>query len=184
MAPLAPDERSEDSAAVIASYKLGDRDTPPNVFTTVARHPELLRRWMRFNSLMLVNGDLPPRDRELVILRTVWLCGAEYEWGHHQRFAALVGLRPAEIGAVIEGPGHADWDDRDKLLLRATDELHRAAAITDATWAGLTAIYDERQVIELCMLAGSYHIAAFTINSLGIQLEAGMPGFPHHPAPD
>jgi alkylhydroperoxidase family enzyme len=119
----------------------------------------------------------------LVILRTVWLCGAEYEWGHHQRFATLAGLSAAEISAVIKGPGHADSDDRDELLLRATDELHQAAAISNATWAKLIAIYDERQLIELCMLAGSYHIAAFAVNSLGIQREADVPGFPDDPAP-
>ena len=37
--------------------------------------------------------------------------------------------------------------------------------------------YDERQLIEVPMLVGHYHMVAFTLNSLGVQREPGVPGF-------
>src|SRR5579859_6836350 len=65
---------------------------------------------------------------------------------------------------------------RRAALLRAVDELHRDAAISDETWSRLSASYDEQQLIELCMLIGHYHMVAFTLNSLRVQREEGVPG--------
>ena len=45
----------------------------------------------------------------------------------------------------------------------------------------LAARYDERQLIELPMLVGHYHLVAFTLNSLGVQLEPGLEGLPVDP---
>ena len=38
--------------------------------------------------------------------------------------------------------------------------------------------YDDRQLIEVCMLVGQYHLVAFTLNSLGVEGEPGLEGFP------
>ena len=50
-------------------------------------------------------------------------------------------------------------------------------SISDATWNELASHYDERQLIELPMLVGHYHLVAYTLNSLGVQREPGVPGF-------
>ena len=46
-----------------------------------------------------------------------------------------------------------------------------AATSGAATWAALAGRYDDRQLIEVPMLVGHYHMLAFTLNSLGIQVE-------------
>ncbi len=53
-----------------------------NTVNTLARHPNL-NQWMPFIVALVVTEVLPPRLRELAILRTGWLCRAEYEWGQH-----------------------------------------------------------------------------------------------------
>ena len=64
------------------------------------------------------------------------------------------------------------------MLLTAADELHADACITDGTWLALADRYDERQQIEVPMLVGHYHMVAFTLNSLGVEREEGVPGLP------
>jgi hypothetical protein len=54
------------------------------------------------------------------------------------------------------------------------DELHAGAWISDATWPGLARHLSEKQLIELPMLIGQYHLVAFTLNSLGVQPEPGL----------
>src|SRR6187431_3817343 len=54
-----------------------------NIFTTLAWHPQLLKRWLVFAGHVLSKSTLPPREREIAILRMGWLCRAEYEFGHH-----------------------------------------------------------------------------------------------------
>ena len=65
-------------------------------------------------------------------------------------------------------------------VLRAVDELHGDAAISDQTWKQLAETFDYQQLIEVCMLIGQYHMVAFTLNSLGVELEPtpGLARFP------
>jgi alkylhydroperoxidase family enzyme len=147
-----------------------------NIFATLVRHPGLHRKWLPFAGKLLAGGRIPARERELLILRTAWNCDAEYEWGHHVELGRAAGLADAEIKRVKEGPGAGGWSDFDETLIRAADELHGEAVISDPTWAQLAERYDERQLIELCMLVGNYHLVAFTLNSLGVQPEPGTPG--------
>ncbi len=147
-----------------------------NIFATLVRHPGLFRRWLPFGGKLLT-GKLPARDRELLILRTGWRCRSEYEWGQHVLIAKATGLTDAEIGRVRDGPDVPGWDAFDATLLRAADELHDDACLSDETWQLLAARYDERQLIEVPMLVGHYHMVAFTLNSLGVQREPGVPGF-------
>ena len=61
--------------------------------------------------------------------------------------------------------------------MRAADELHSDARISDGTWSKLAERYDEKQLIEVPMLVGHYHMVAFTLNTLGVPLEDGLAGF-------
>ena len=60
-------------------------------------------------------------------------------------------------------------------MLRAADQLITDRALDDAVWLRLRETYDERQLIELCLLAGHYEMLAGTLNSLGVQIEPGYP---------
>ena len=141
------------------------------MFTTLGRHPRLFRTWLRFSATLLLRGDLPGADRELVILRTAWRCGSWYEWAQHGALAAGSGLVAHDLERVIEGPGAAGWRPRQRLLLMAADELHDHRVITDRTWAALATELTERELIELCLLVGHYEMLAMTLNSLGVEPE-------------
>ncbi len=147
-----------------------------NIFATLVRHPGLFRKWMPFGGKML-SGKLPARDRELLILRVGWRCQSEYEWGQHVIIGRAAGITDDEIERIKRGPTAEGWDPFDATLLRAADELHDDACIGDDTWAALAARYDERQLIEVPMVVGQYHLVSFTLNSLGVQREPGVTGF-------
>ena len=174
--PLAPADRDETAQKLLAS--VGGVGSELNVFTTLARHPDLFRRWSAFGGTLLLSGTLPARDRELLILRTAWNNGCEYEWGQHVLFAQAAGL-DAEVDAVIEGPEASGLGPFDATLLQAADELHLDSVISEDTWARLSERYDERQLIEVPMVVGHYALLGYTLNSLGIQREEGVQGFPN-----
>lgn len=148
-----------------------------NLWTTLVRHPGLFRRWIPFGGKLLA-GKIPTRDRELMILRTAWRCRAEYEWGQHCRIARQAGVTDDELARIATGPASPGWDPFDTALLRAVDELHDDSRVTDETWAVLADRYDEKQLIELPMLVGQYHLVAFTMNTLRLEHEAGANRFP------
>ena len=76
------------------------------------------------------------------------------------------------------GPDAEGWGELESTLLRAADELHSDSIISDATWAALSERYDTQQLIEVPMLVGHYHLVAMTLNTLGVQLDEGLSGFP------
>lgn len=144
-----------------------------NIFATLVRHPGLFRRWLPFGGKLLA-GKLPARDREILILRTGWRCGSEYEWAQHVLVGRLSGLTDDEIDrCATDG-----WDGFDAVLIRAADELHDDHCISDATWAALAEVYDDAQLVEVPMVVGHYHLVSMTLNSLGVPLEDGAPRWP------
>lgn len=170
--PLPATERDDAQRQLLAGLAQ-DVGQELNIFTTLVRHPRLFRRWSQFGGVLLT-GLLPARDRELLILRTGHRCDAAYEWHQHVRIARQSGVSDEEIERVRSGPDAAGWDAFDAALLRAADELHDSARISDETWAALAVRYDERQLIEVCMTVGQYHLVAFTLNSLGVEIEDGQ----------
>lgn len=148
-----------------------------NIFATFVRAPGLFRRWLPFGGKLL-NGKIPDRERELLILRTGWNCRAEYEWAQHARIALHCDLTAEEVDRVALGPDEGSWLPFEATLLRAADELHETSTISDHTWAALAARFDTEQLIEIPMLVGHYHLVAMTLNTLGVQLDEGLTGFP------
>jgi AhpD family alkylhydroperoxidase len=142
---------------------------PPNLFTTLARHRPLYRKWLRFASALMPGGLLPRAHTELLILRTAHNCTCEYEWRHHEHLARQAGLTTDEIAAVREGPSAGRLGADQRLLLTAADELHHTHRISDELWASLRPTYDDAQLIELCMLVGHYQMLAMTINAVRIE---------------
>lgn len=170
--PVAPDEASEEQKRI-----LGDGPTL-NVTATVARHPKLAEAWLGFARYVLSQNSLPPRDRELLILRIGWLCQSEYEWGQHTRVALREGLTEEEIRRVAEGPEAAGWSEHERALLRATDQLRKDAFIDDATWAKLDETYTTEQLMDVVFTVGEYNLVSMALRTFGVQREEGVGGFP------
>ena len=148
------------------------------IFTTFARHPKLLKRWLVFGNHVLFKSTVGARERELAILRVGWLCRAEYEWGQHAVIGRQVGLSDEEIRRVIDGPDAPGWSPLEAAVLRATDELHEDKMISDATWKELSRYYGVKELMDLVFAVGQYTLVSMALNSLGVQLDSGIEGFP------
>ena len=149
-----------------------------NIFRTFIHHPKLLKRWLVFGNHVLFKSSLPPRERELLILRTGWRCRAEYEWGQHVVIGRAAGLTDEEIDRVTLGPDAPGWDPFDATLLRAADELHDDHIVGDETWKALGERYSTQQLMDLVFAVGQYTLVSMALNSFGVQLDPDVPGFP------
>lgn len=149
-----------------------------NLFTTLARHERSFGSLMRLGRRLVMKAALPFGDRELLILRTAWNCRSDYEWGQHVQIAVAGGVDRAIVHRVPAGPDAPDWNQRQRLLLRAADELHSGSRIEDQTWDGLQELLNEDALIELPLLVGYYHLIAFALGTLHIQPEADLDSLP------
>ena len=146
-------------------------------FAVMARHPAMFRCQLETGIMFFTECALPPRERELAVLRTAWHAGAPYEWGEHVDIARKLGMTPEEIDRVRAGPHSLGWSKHEAALLTAVDELFTDKMISDATWAKLAETWNAAQLIELPCLVGQYLGVAMLQNSLRMPLARESKGF-------
>lgn len=173
-----PETFDDEQWEILSKTLLDEHGRPLNVFGTLAHHPRLLKRFNALGGLFLAKGELPARERELVILRVAARTRSEYEFGQHTVIGARTGLSEEDIAAVA-------WDtdslgEGDRLLMRFTDELFDDDVVSDTTWSAVQHHhgFDTKQMIELTLVTGFYRMLAGFLNSAGVQREPGVPGLP------
>jgi alkylhydroperoxidase family enzyme len=181
--PLPRDEWTEEIGQAIAA--LQPPGAPPlrrrkggskglNVLGTLARHPQLMRAYHTFNGHILYTSSLSARQRELLILRVAARREAQYEWEQHVVLAQEAGIDGEEIARIAAGPDATGWSPEEAAMVRAVDELVDDAMITDATWAVLSEMMDEHQLMDLVFTVGAYDLLAMAFRSFGVQLDEDL----------
>jgi 4-carboxymuconolactone decarboxylase len=155
---------------------------PLNIFGTLAHHPKLLKRFNVLGGFFLNSGLLPDREREVVILRVGHNCQAEYEFGQHTVIGKRVGLTDREISALAVADstdsGTHTWNDTDAALIALADDLCTDNCVSDPTWAAIRQRWNEAEAMELVMVAGFYRMVSGFLNTMGVELDEGVPGWP------
>jgi alkylhydroperoxidase family enzyme len=156
----------------------------PNVLTTMMRHPGLTGPFLVYNQVLLRAPTLDTRVRELMILRVAWRARSPYEWIQHVRIARSAGITDDEIEAIGRGPDADVWGPFEADLLAATDQLLDRYRIADNTWARLSENLDERQLMELTFVVGTYTCLAMAFNTFGLELDPDLHTVDAPPLPD
>lgn len=154
---------------------VADADIPEMLLTAMC-HRELFAKLAEVSLHLLKQPSLALRDRQLVILRVAWLRPIPYIWGEHVRVSKSLGLTADDIEQVTVGSTAACWNEHERALLQATEELVDRAMISDATWAVLARTLDDRQLFELPVLVGQFSTVGYFQNALRIPLAPGNEG--------
>lgn len=142
-----------------------------NVVLTMAHNPALAMAYRPLGAHLLLTSSLSPRVREMVTLRTAWLCRSDYEWTKHELLARQIGMTDAEIEGIRAGPDAPLWSEFDRHLLRATDQLKNNSDIDDASWQVLARQLDRRQLLDFIFTVGMYAMLAMALNAARVQME-------------
>lgn len=150
----------------------------PEYMRTTVKHPTLFRCQMELGTAIF-QGRIPPRERELAVLRCGWLCRAPFEWGEHVDIAKRHGLSAEEVERVTQGSAAPGWNEHDAAILRGVEELIGDQALSDESWNTLAKSWDEQQLLEFPVMVGQYVSIAFLQNTLRIRLADDNPGLSH-----
>jgi 4-carboxymuconolactone decarboxylase len=173
-------DTNKDLSGMIRSvFGVTDNSQIPDIFATMARTPGLYRCQLELGKELVLHGAIPPRERELAILRCGWLCRAPFEWGEHVQFGKSCGVTDAEIEQVIRGSFDPAWNAHDRAIVAAVEQLIGDQSIDDATWETLAQSWSDEQLMELPVLVGHYFLTALLHNSLRIGLLDGNRGLRH-----
>jgi 4-carboxymuconolactone decarboxylase len=171
LSPLPADQWDDAARHAVSGMLPEERRNPRdagNVLATLVHHPKLTRAFLRFSSYLLYGSTLPPRIRELVVLRVAHRRGCGYEWSHHVEIGKEAGLSDSDIAAAQSGDAN---DEFDRAVLSAVDELDEKTNLSDQTWAALGERLDERQRMDLIFTTGGYIALAMALNTFGVEVE-------------
>jgi 4-carboxymuconolactone decarboxylase len=151
---------------------------PINIFGTLAHHPKLMDRFNRMGGFLLNRGLIPAREREIVILRIGWNSQSVYEFGQHTIIGERVGLSSEEVRALTNSVSDGPWSSDDAALVELADNLCRDNVVSDVTWTKLRARWNEAELVELVIVAGFYRMVSGFLNTMGVELDPGVPTWP------
>lgn len=154
--------------------KLAPGGRADNLFATLLTVPEIVEGAMPFTNYLLTSSTLSPRHRDLLILRTAWLCGSQPLWATHAARAKTTGFSADELQRVAQGPDTPGWGAFEKTLLQAADQLYRNSKINDATYGALSAQYDLEHMMDAVEMVGHFLFLGQIANSLGVQPDQGL----------
>jgi alkylhydroperoxidase family enzyme len=160
------------SDATVESFRTAG--SVPNVLATLMHHPALAGPFTDYGNVLLRQPALGHRARELMLLRVAWRTGALYEWVHHVRLAAHHGLSDVDITAIMRGESANTWTPLECDFVSATDQLLDHYRIDDDTWSALAAQLDQRQLVEIPFVVGTYTCLAMAFNSWNMQIEESI----------
>jgi alkylhydroperoxidase family enzyme len=173
--PLAPAQFTPDVRQMLDPS--GSGRPVAAVYRTFAQHPKLYPPRQVLSEYIRLKATLPPRVREMLILRIGYLCGSEYEWAAHARAGRAAGLTPDEIRMLAVGPD-GGWSRADAAVVRAVDELFAGDEVSGGTWGTLAETFNRQQLLDLLITTGGYRMVSMALNTFGVPLEPGSERFP------
>lgn len=176
--PLPPEEWDENAFdALRGSFpdrlidQIRSTGRAPNVLATMLHHPAMAGPFNVYGNVLLQQPAIGHRARELMLLRVAWRTGARYEWVHHAKLASHYGLYEEDIDAIARGLVAEGWTPLERDLVTATNEMLDSYRISDETWSRLAELLDERQLVEIPMIVGTYTCLAMAFNTWNLQVE-------------
>jgi alkylhydroperoxidase family enzyme len=145
-----------------------------NQLKTLLQVPEIVEGAMPMTIYLTDASTLTARHRDLLILRTAWLCGSQTLWATGAQRARERGLSADEIRRVAQGPVATGWTPFERNLLQAADELYRNSAVSDPVWRALAAEYDVLHLVDAVETVNHFTFLSLLYNSLGVQPDAGF----------
>ena len=163
--PVAPENFTPEQAELVGDW------THLIFSRVIVNNPKMYRTFVPHIEATIAKTSLPPRERQVLVLRTLATSNDTYELAHHIRISKTAQVTDDEIAAFQSGSGDC-LTDFDKMLVRAADELKRDQKIADDTWAALAERYSTEQLMEVVFVVGCYLTMAMLTKTFGMQLES------------
>ena len=134
----------------------------------------LAESWVGHFNAVRWQTTLEGRIRELVIIRIACLCRNAYALKQHIPALALAdGVTLEECRALENWRESAFFDAKERAVLAYTDAMTADIDVPDAVHDALAVYLNDREIVELTVLAASYNMHARVIRALQIEPEDG-----------
>jgi alkylhydroperoxidase family enzyme len=170
--PLIEEADHPDLAEAIGRVRAGRGGALLNVYKLLLHSPALAQTWFDHNAAVRGKTTLSGRLREIVIIRVAHLNGVDYVLAQHVPALAMAeGLTLAECEALADWRATALFDPRERAALAYAEAMTLSTAVPDDVFAGVRRHFDDREIVELSVLIGTYIMHNRVMKALAIDLE-------------
>jgi alkylhydroperoxidase family enzyme len=142
-----------------------------NLWKVMGHCPYIGLNFQRLGNSILTGEGLPPKLRELAILRVGNLAQSEYEFKQHTAVALRCGVGQKQIDEIVDWAASEQFDERERAVLAYTDAVARDIRVRDETFARLRTFLNEEEIVELTAAIGYYGMACRILVALEVDLE-------------
>jgi|SRR5499426_2027851 len=155
---IEPDQHPE-LAPIIEKIRSGRRGTVINVYKLLLHTPGIAEIWLDLINAVRWKVDLDGRLREIVIVRIGYLNRCSYVVKQHvPQHTAPEGLTQEECDALADWRASPHFDARERAALAFTDASTREVEVAETVFEALRGHFNERQIVELTVLIGTYNM--------------------------
>lgn len=159
-----PESLEQEAARALAGMKA------MNVFRMLARADSLAPPLFEALTRLFTRGriELPPRLRQVAILRVAGVGSFAYLISHHQPISRRVGLNEDEIIACQQGDD-ARLGVQERAVARFATESTLYTEVSDEAFDALRGFLSDRQIVELAIVVGLYNFIGRFIKALKVE---------------
>jgi 4-carboxymuconolactone decarboxylase len=150
---------------IAATRSGGQMRGPSSIMMNV---PELASRVMEVEDYFRTDAELPPADRELVILATAREWGARFAWARHEARGREVNVRPEAIEILRKNDGLDGLTAREQTLAELARALLRTHELPESLYQRALDELGPTQLVETIGLIGNYCTIGLFIKSFEI----------------
>jgi len=159
-------------SALVDKVRSGRRGSLINVYKLLLNSPPLAETWFEHLGAVRWQTQLDGRLREIVIIRIAYVNDVPYVLRQHvPKLAEAEGMTLAECEALRDWENSDLFDARERAALAFADCMTRDVAVPDDVFDALADHFDERRIVELAVLIGTYNMHNRVMTALKIDLE-------------
>jgi alkylhydroperoxidase family enzyme len=159
-------------AELIQKFSAGRRGRLINIYRMLLNSPALAESWFNHSNAVRWKTTLDGRLREIVIIRMGHLAKSQYVLRQHVPSLALAdGMTLEECDALADWRATSLFSARERAALAYTDTMTRDIEVPDPIFAEVKRHFDDRQIVELTVLIGTYNMNARVLQALRLDLE-------------
>ena len=162
-------------AGLIAKIRNGRGGRYSYPFTLLLHSPAIAEAWLEQVTAVRWKTTLDGKIRELVIIRIAILARANYDRKAHESvYAPKAGLTREQIAAIGDWNNSKLFTGDQRAALAYTDAMTIDIHVPDTTQEELQRHFNERQIVELTVLIGTYNMHARVFQALEIERRSSI----------
>lgn len=153
---------------IAARIRSGRRGKLIPVYGMLLHSPEVAEAWLGLLDAIRWKTKLSSLLRELVILRVAALNACSYVIDVHMKhYAVGDGLSIEKCHALLDlKADFSMFEPVEQATIKYVDEVTLHCSATEATFEQLRNFFDERQLLELTVLVGTYNMHTRVVRAL------------------